>query len=180
MLMVCLACDEPLPPLKVDLTRVQAVGTPLIRKGGWTVTAAESDPWAAERPAVVDCPDYAIEVEPGGLEIDTGDCNYATIEQPIRDEIRPGDEIALIFWHNVLVAATEGTAHVALQFGDEMVWEITLPIPSPGRVHTPTLRAETLVPAGTLAYLHLHNHGANTWLFSTLEVRRAIAQVSGE
>ena len=76
------ACDAPKPPPPPPWADVEPLGTALVNARLWTVTDADSDPWASERPPSFDCPDYAIEVEPGGLEIDTGDCDYATIQQP--------------------------------------------------------------------------------------------------
>ena len=174
------ACDAPKPPPPPPWADVEPLGTALVNARLWTVTDADSDPWASERPPSFDCPDYAIEVEPGGLEIDTGDCDYATIQQPSLSAVGAGDEVAFIFWHNALVAESEATAHVALRIGPHLIWEATLPIPGPGAVYTPTKRADFDAPAGTPVYLHLHNHGANTWLFSTVEVRRVLGRVSGQ
>ncbi len=173
-------CADPIPPVTSPWGQVEALGTPLVHAGRWMTVDADADPWVDERPAVIECPEYAIEVEPGGLEIDTGDCDYATLQQPALSAIAAGDEVAFIFWHNALTAESEAVAHVALQIGPHLIWEITLPIPGPGGVHIPTMRAHFSAPVGTPVYLHLHNHGANTWLFSTVEVRRAVGTVSGQ
>ncbi len=169
---VCGGCD-PAPAWSgaPDMGLYFAVGTPLVSADEWRVTAAEEDPWIAERPREITCPEYAFEVEPGGFEIDTGDCEYAVVQQPSLAPIAPGDTVALIFWHNALTAESPGMGHVALQVGDHLVWEVMVPIPGPGATYIPTVVADFAAPVGSPIYLHLHNHGANTWLFSTVEVR---------
>ena len=164
----------------MESTQYDAIGTPLVDKNAWRLTAAADDPWAAERPPRFECPDYAFEVEPGGFEIDTGDCEYAVVQQPSLAPIVEGDQMALIFWHNTLVADMPTEAHIAVRIGKHAVWQQTVPIPGPSAAYVPTAVAHFSAPAGTPIFLHLHNHGANTYLFSTFEVRRPKGSASGE
>ena len=70
--------------------------------------------------------------------------------------------------HFDLRAPEPATAHVAVLFGDEVQWELEIPIPSYAYVYTETFQATRALAPGEPIRLHLHNHGQNTWIFSSL------------
>lgn len=57
----------------------------LVDAGAWVATAATLDPLAEHRPELVICPSAAYGLEFGVLEVDTGQCNYLSVSQPLPD-----------------------------------------------------------------------------------------------
>lgn len=141
---------------------------PLVSGEAWEAAGAEDDPLAAERPALVDCPTAAWGFEAGGLEIQTGACNYFFVTQPSLAAIEEGDAIDVVVFHQYLDAAEPAQGHVAILVGDTVVWEAYAKIPSDANVLEARVVAERAWPAGTPVSVHLHNHGYNAW--TVLEV----------
>tara|TARA_B100000959_G_C14775177_1_gene539175 strand:- start:87 stop:653 length:567 start_codon:yes stop_codon:yes gene_type:complete len=147
----------------------------LVAHTAWRAVSASQDPFAEHRPDVITCPDYSYRVEGQGdaelFEVETDQCNYVTLVQDALLPTRAGDAIEIVLWHLNLIAAQEAQAHVALQLGSELLWEQTIDIPGAEAMYTPVVTLSANWPTGTPVYLHLHNHGANSWRFLTLAVR---------
>ena len=62
-------------------------------------------------------------------------------------------------------------AHVAVLLGEQLVWETTLPIPTPSAVHDVEVPASAAASQGTPVVIHLHNHGSNAWNLGHLRVQ---------
>ena len=142
----------------------------LVTADGW-VSNVELDPWPEHRTADHSCDERGILVEDGLLEVRTGDCGYVVLSQPTLRAVRRSDTIELLLYHSALTAAESAEAHVAFHMGDVLVWETTLPIPSPSLVHDVVVPAPAAAPIGTMMVLHLHNHGSNAWNLAHLRVR---------
>ena len=168
-----LACR---PAQKVPTTASESLDSGLRTPGelvtaeGWVSTVA-LDPWPEHRTAEHSCDEQGILVEDGLLEVRTGDCGYAVLSQPSLRTVRRSDTIELLLYHSALTAAEAAEAHVAIQLGDDLVWETTLPIPSPSLVHDVAVPAPADASIGTMMVLHLHNHGSNAWNLAHLRVR---------
>ena len=106
----------------------------------------------------------------GGLEVDTGECPYASLTQAARTFGRPGDLLHVEWWHQDLAAVEPGTGHLALAVGDEVLWEREVRIPFPARSYTDTVPIDVEFEPDAPVHLHLHNHGANTWTIFRVEV----------
>ncbi len=139
----------------------------LVEPADWRPSATD-DPLFAERPAQVDCPAAAWGPELGGLEIQTGSCNYFFATQPSLAAIEAGDALEFVVFHDRLDAAEPSEGHVAIILDDEVVWDAHVEIPSAANVLEARVIAERDWPAGTTVGLHLHNHGYNAW--TVLEV----------
>ena len=59
-------------------------------------------------------------------------------------------------------------AHVAVLFGDQLVWEVLTPIPSDPGIYDIEIEAPVDLAEGEAIHFHLHNHGSNTWNFLEL------------
>ena len=129
----------------------------------WALASAEDDPLADERPATVDCPVAAWGPEAGGLEIQTGACNYFFATQPSRAAIEPGDAIDVVAFHQGLDAPEPAEGHVAILVGGAVIWEAYVEIPADASVIEARVIAAQAWPAGTPVGVHLHNHGYNAW-----------------
>ena len=141
----------------------------------WRVVSASEDPFVEHRLDEIICPDYSYKVEGEGdaalFEIETEQCNYVTLVQDALLDARRGDEIEIVLWHLNLIAPQEAQAHVALQLGSELLWQQAIDIPGAEAMYTPVVTLSANWPTGTPVYLHLHNHGSNSWRFLTLAVR---------
>ncbi|MFM2420086.1 MAG: hypothetical protein RL385_4809 [Pseudomonadota bacterium] len=136
---------------------------------------AEDDPLASHQPANIQCVDSAFVTEYGGLEIDTGLCNYVLAATPSLRDVAKGAWVHLDFVHYDLAAPAPAEAHVALLFADELQWEERIPVPSAGARVEATFRAKSALVAGDMVRIHLHNHGGNTYLLTRLEVEAGSA-----
>lgn len=126
---------------------------------------AADDPFS-DRPGEVTCPpaSYTVEVtQPLSLEVDTGGCNYLTVTGPLLLDLGPKDLLTLYVGHDVLTADEPATAHVAIQIGDWVAMDRREPIPNLNNLLSEELTPSQTFKAGTPVYLHLHNHGENTW-----------------
>lgn len=135
----------------------------LIDMALWSLS--DQDPFE-DGPEVVDCPSssWGVEIiEVPVLEVDTGACNYANLEQPLLERIRKGDTLHLVLGHGDLVADEPSQAHVAVVIDGEVLWQTTEPIPGIQRDYDLWIESDASVAAGAPVLLHLHNHGSNTW-----------------
>lgn len=133
---------------------------------------AADDPWAEHRPAEVQCAGGWAQ-ETGGIEVDTGACNYLLLQQPIPFAIEEGDPVRLRMWWQTLASLEPATGHVAVLIDGELLWDEEVPIPGPADVRSLEFPSPRSAPAGATLTLHLHNHGTNTWHFHDLTVLSA-------
>ena len=131
----------------------------------WLQVGAEDDPFASHRPDPVLCAGDGFLIEDTVVEVDTDTCNYVTLTQPIDAKIGSGDQIDALLWHSLLYAYTEDdvSAHVAIYIGEHPLFDQLLPLPQSASVYDIQVTATFEAPAGTPAYLHVHNHGSNTY-----------------
>ena len=136
----------------------------------WQPVAPEQDPVPHHRPADVRCPEGAWYVEAGSLEVETGNCNYAALSQPIPQPVAAGEPIRAVLWHDRLVFEQPAEAHVGLWLDRVLLWETTVPIPAEAHLYEVQVDAPADAEQGAALVFHLHNHGFNSW--SLLEVER--------
>lgn len=140
----------------------------------WEYVPLESDPFKEFAPDEVVCAEGGYKAEGEGqdqiLEIDTGICNFVTLEQPLPRSLKAGDTLEWSLWHLTLVYLEPAEAYVALTIGDTLLWERTMPIPSPAAAYSEELGVPLDLEAGTPIRVHLHNHGNNSWRFHKLSV----------
>lgn len=162
---------EPAPDPDHDPTPAEAADPlPLVEAEAWRPAGSGEDPLRAERPAEIDCPAAAWGPELGGLEVQTGTCNYFHATQTSLAAVEPGDMLEVVVFHDRLDAAEPAEGHVAIMFDDEVVWEDYAEIPSAAAVMEAEWVADRAWPAGTTVGLHLHNHGYNSWTMLSLSV----------
>ncbi len=144
----------------------------LVAATAWQPTHTSDDPVPSHQPDPIECEADSVRVENGLLEIQTNDCNYALIGQPLLHDIQVGDTIDLLVYHSSLSANEPAEGHVLVSIGGMVVWEKTVPIPSTSEVYPFTTTATQAIPAGTQAIVHLHNHGGNSWKLAHLRRQR--------
>ncbi len=146
-----------------------APGTALLDPSAWMQNSA-ADPLPAHRETEAPCLALGVEQELGGIEIQTGDCPYAVMSQPILTELRAGRSITVLAWHNDLIAPEPGAGHLLVTVGGQTLIDWTPDIPSDANVIDETVVLQADLRTGDIAVLHLHNHGANTWNLNAVEV----------
>jgi hypothetical protein len=148
-------------------------GALLVDMASWVEgdEATAPDPFPSHRPegTAGDCPAGSVVLEGASLEIRTGTCGYAWLQQPLVADFREGEPIEFVLWHADLVAEGPAEAHLAVVVDEQVLFEGTVPIPSDPVAYTEAFEAPFDAPAGAVATLHLHNHGANVWNFLRLE-----------
>ncbi len=135
----------------------------LIDHLAWVELDADQDPFADHRPETVSCPEWSRQLEGDVFEVETDDCNYASLSQPSLRDLKAGERVDVIYWHLWLWAPEPAQAHVALTIGDWLVFENSIEIPGPEGSFSPQVTVPTDLPAGTPITFHLHNHGVNSW-----------------
>ena len=133
-----------------------------------------ADPWPEHAPDPVDCSSLAWSYGTSGgepsLEVSTADCNYLLVEQPSTHEALAGDELRMRLWHFDLIQPDPAEAHAGVQVGDQLLFDVTVPIPSAGEMVERAITLQTDLPEGSPVVFHLHNHGENTWNLVELSV----------
>jgi hypothetical protein len=130
----------------------------------WTILGAEEDPFPTHRAATKRLCPSGFGEDLGVLDIDTATCSYVSAVAPTRAEVRPGDRISVLAWHQAL-ASTDPLAegHMAFLLDGEPLWELQVPIPAAAEVYDTSVPIDRLVPRGADLVVHVHNHGGNTW-----------------
>ena len=137
--------------------------------GSWELCPAENDPFPDERPDWVQC-EVGWDEEIGAFEVDTELCAYGAFVQRSQVPIFEGDELEIVVLHDALWAEEPAEAHLALVFGDQLVWETRLAIPAEPAQIRETWTATADVPPATDVHWHVHNHGTNNYRLIDLTV----------
>ncbi len=136
----------------------------------WLPTPAEFDPLADHRPEPVICPSSGYGLEFGVLEVDTGQCNYLSVSQPLAHAIAPDDLLRVTVWWQPLIAGEPAEGHLALLVDGELLWELHVEIPGEADLHQLEFPSPIAAEAGSVLTFHLHNHGYNSWTLGGLEL----------
>jgi len=130
----------------------------------WEILGEEFDPYPDHRTPEYTCDSSGILPEDLVLEINTNDCGYAIVGQPLQADIQPGDLIELLMYHSALSSTDEAAeGHFSLMVGERVFWEKTIPIPWNAEVYLVPIITDWSAEAGTMVRIHLHNHGGNSW-----------------
>lgn len=147
-----------------------SVSVELIDAEAWLATPAELDALAAHRPSEVICPTAAYALEFGLLEVDTGQCNYLSVSQPLAHAIAPGDRLRVTVWWQTLVAGEPAQGHLALLGDAGVLWQTHVDIPGEAALRQIEFESPIAIAAGEPITFHLHNHGYNSWTLGGLEL----------
>ncbi len=151
-------------------TGTQENAVDLVHFDQWSILDDIQDPHPAHRTDAHVCNESGILPEDEVLEINTNDCGYALVGQPLQASIETGDVIELLMYHSALSAIEQpAEAHFSLMVGDRAFWDITIDIPWQSEVYLVPIEVDWSAGAGTLVRLHLHNHGGNSWRIAYLK-----------
>lgn len=149
-------------------------GTPdglLLVHDQWTYVLPASDPFYTHEPDADPCPSVGYKAESGFFELETDYCAVASFSQPVPFDVPAGARLRMVVWNLDLWAPDPG--YEALQFlrlGDTELWSQTTAVPGNESVSELFLDVPVDVPAGTLAWYHLQNHGVNSWRIGDVEL----------
>jgi hypothetical protein len=144
------------------------IEAPLLDPEAFVYADLAGDPLASHQPAEIRCGLTGFYPERGELELDTGGCNYLYLEQPAPRAVPAGSALQLVLRHYDLAAPEPAQAHVAILFGDSVEWETTIDLPAPANAYEVTWRSSEALELLSPIRVHLHNHGQNTWIVSSL------------
>ncbi len=139
----------------------------------WEWVPQGEDPFVGEASArPTRCGWADVQIESGGLEISTVDCNYATLVQPLDRHLEPGDPLRVVVWWQTLASEAPARAHLELRAEQEPLWRRELDIPAEAGIADEVVVASARHTAGSPLYFHLDNHGYNTWNINRIESRK--------
>jgi hypothetical protein len=152
---------------------------PLVTADLWAPVAGDRDPFSDWAEGEIECnPLVGFFPELGALEIDTGQCNFVTVEQPLPLALAARSELEVELVHFDLVAAAPATARAAVAFvganhvtGTEprSSWEKPVPIPAPANRIVERFSNDEELSVGDRILFHLQNHGQNTWMLVRID-----------
>jgi hypothetical protein len=160
-----LGCSGP-GPEDPDQTREKFE---LTDQAAWIEVQGPDDPFSPES-IPSNCGPGGARVEDTILEIETDICPYVTLSQATLGEIDIGDTVKFNFWHLVLVSDPPSEAHVVVSLGQQSLLDKRIPIPSSEQIYPVVWQAKRMIPKGEAIFLHLHNHGYNSYRLSRIEV----------
>ena len=139
----------------------------------WTVLAEADDPFPDHRTEEYNCDPGGVLVEDEVLEINTDDCGYAVVGQPLLTDLQPGDMVELLMYHSALSSIEQdANAHFSIMIGDRMFWDTNIDIPWQSEVYIVPQTIDWHESEGTMVRVHLHNHGGNSWRVGYLKRTR--------
>ena len=174
--------DTPITPDSDDTTAPPDIPDPPEERGKdiidhamWVPVPAEDDPFEDRPEDTAECPSGdGFRVFEDSFEIDTDFCLYMTASQPSLLAFEAGSLVQVAFWHLTLfppeINVEAAEAHLAVRIADKVVWEKTVPIPSPDAFFDEQVPIDFDVEVGTPIYLHVHNHGPNSYRLLLLRV----------
>jgi hypothetical protein len=142
---------------------VEPVRRSIAEHSQWQRVQAAADPWHDEAEAAGGCDESAYREEPPFFEIDTTLCKHVTFVQPLAEAVGAGELVKVTGWHLPLVAPEPAEGHMALRLEGLSLVDYRVAIPARESVIDGLVQAEGGAPAGARLYLHVHNHGANSW-----------------
>ena len=147
---------------------------PLVNLFDWTASESDQDPFLEFWSDHIRCTESDHGPETlggvGAYSVQTGTCNWLTIEQPSLGAVRVGDHINVKIWHFALSAPEPASARVGLATADGILVQMMEPIPQPGRLIELDFMVQTAIAEDTPIYFHISNHGTNSWHLLDIQI----------
>ena len=144
----------------------------LVDHAAWELLSEEDDIFQDEA-NFAQCPSNGFGVEDGFFEVNTDICRYATFRQYALEKIHADETIRFVLWHSPLSSPEPATGHVAISIDEQLYWEKNLEIPGDAAVYDETFELTQAVDKGAPIYLHIHNHGNNSYRLGFIEKQEA-------
>jgi hypothetical protein len=138
----------------------------LVDHGAWKLAGEDADPYSGFRAGGKVCgeDDFSREEISGfdSVQIVTRRCNYMTLTQTAAADVLNGEQIHIRLWQYQLEATT-ATAELAIRIGNVFEWTESIPLPSDSKLFNEKVTVDKDIPAGTPIFLHVRNHGRNSY-----------------
>lgn len=168
------ACDTSFSPSSNESRLIQPEQVtewlPVVNGSDWSLTPTEIDPYHSYAIDRTPCLKTAFGEEYGGVEVSTQTCNYITLQQALRHHLYKGQLLEISFWHGLLIHSQSAEAVITLMIDGQELWSKLLPIPSPPQTWIDYVHLPRDVSAGSLIYLHIRNHGTNSYTLHRLSI----------
>lgn len=140
----------------------------------WAGIPEGSDPfWADDSgQSTVVCGEQDWHAEDETVEINTTECNYVTLSQPLPVSIKKGDIISFSAWWQTLASEETALAHIEVRIGTWSLLNEQIAIPADADARDLEVAAPKDLASGTPIYFHVHNHGFNSWTLGALTLTR--------
>lgn len=99
-------------------------------------------------------------------------CHWVTVEQPLLEAVKKGEELTTRVWYFSQSAFGETEGKLQLAFGDEVIWTKSVPLPTESGLVFSEFPSPVDAPAGTQVRWGLSNHGSNSWHLLELSLTR--------
>jgi len=146
----------------------------LVNLVDWSATESDRDPFLEFWSDQTRCTesDHGSETLAGveAYSLDTGTCNWLTIEQSSLSTVRVGDRVHAKVWHFALSAPEPSFARIGLATAEGILVQVLEPIPQPGGLIELDFLAQKSIAEGTPIYFHISNHGANSWHLLEIQI----------
>lgn len=144
--------------------------SPLALAEGWTLVDAADDPFVqGPDPAKVPCTEAAIRRptvdDEVWLEVETLDCNAATLRAASLQPLAVGDRVEVRVWRFQLIVGDAGyelSLHAGGP-GGELLWAQSLAFPGESGLWVDSHVVASAFAAGTPLWWRVRNHGVNSW-----------------
>ena len=147
---------------------------PFVHNYAWATTELRQDPFNTYWSDHVVCgeDEHGLELlaDIWAYSIQTGNCNWLTLEQPTLSTIHKGDIVRAEIWHFFLSALEPASARVALATKDGILAEAIELIPQPARLMELEFSAVKSIEKNTPIYFHISNHGTNSWHLLNIQI----------
>ena len=170
-------CDEGDPSETTDDTTGGGEPTwrPLVSASAWQLADPADDPFAAERPPEMTCDPAGVTVESltdgPALEVDTGLCDWATVQQAALSAAEAGDHLRIRIWHDELDAPDAPTlGEVFVVVDGQTLVQTEVEIPAAAGLVVEEVELPIAIALSTPVYAHVRNHGFNTWAIAEIAV----------
>ena len=145
------------------------------------ISLVEGDRWVIADPTIdpfihhlgvdrIACSRSSYGEEYSGVEVNTGRCDYITLTQNLPHQIKVGDHLQVIAWHNPLYIPKISEAHIALSLGTYTLWQKDIILPSDAQHWDEEFISPIHAEIDTPIFVHIRNHGNNTWTFYDLQL----------
>ena len=144
----------------------------VIGLGNWSIVVGNDDPFDQYRGDKALCMRTAARAEYDGIEFDTGLCSHITVLVSADGPVMPGTQGRVIGWHSTLSSnePSVNQGYIAIAIGETEVWSTQSEIPGPARTFDETFALPVEMQASNQLYIHVRNHGANTWNILRVEM----------
>jgi hypothetical protein len=133
----------------------------------WQAVDAEADPfYPVDGEAEVCAPvHFGAELEAGIIwfGIDTIECGYLTLSQPLQEPLCEGDTLIVRLWHFNLTEDKRAFRAALTDGSDELLMDLQIPTPAGSELVTEFVSIDHRVEEGETLFFHLSNHGTNSW-----------------